>query len=428
MLDARFVEENPALVAENCRNRKAPIDVDAVVAALEKRRTTQHEMDTTRARQNEVARLVKSARSQDERAPLIEEGKTLKTRVSELEETFRLADEEAEGYLSLIPNMTHPDAPVGTDDACNREVKVWGQPRQFDFAPRDHVELGRLCDLFDFEAGAEVAGSSFYFLKNEAVFLELGLCQFAMTRLMHKGFQPTITPDMARVHILEGTGFIPRGEETQIYSIAGTDLCMIATAEIPLGGLMAGKIVEADRLPIRLGGMSHCFRTEAGAHGRASKGLYRVHQFTKVEMFAFTTPEQSAEMHEELRAIEEEIFQSLEIPYRVVDICTGDLGGPAYRKYDLEAWMPTRGDGGDWGEVTSASNCTDYQARRLKARFRREKGARPEFLHTLNGTAIAISRAIIALLENHQNADGSIDMPAALRPWLPFQRIEPRVR
>jgi seryl-tRNA synthetase len=296
----------------------------------------------------------------------------------------------------------------------------------FSFAARDHVDLGAALDLFDFEAGATVAGHGFYFLKNDAVLLELALQRYAIDVLQREGFTVMTTPDLARDSILEGTGFMPRGPESQIYSITGSDLSLVATAEITLGGAFHERIFAPEELPLKLCGISHCFRTEAGAHGRATRGLYRVHQFTKVEMFAFTAPEQSAAMHDLLLDLECRLFDGLDIPYRVIDTPSGDLGGPAYRKFDLEAWMPGRGAAGEWGEVTSTSNCTDYQSRRLGLRYRKpgEKGT--HFVHTLNGTAIAISRGIIAILENHQNADGSVTVPAALVPWMGKRRIEPR--
>jgi seryl-tRNA synthetase len=271
-----------------------------------------------------------------------------------------------------------------------------------------------------------VSGAGFYFLKNEAVLLELALQQFAVQKLIHRGFVPVTTPDVATTAVLQGIGFIPRGPETQIYSIENTELNLVATAEITLGGMYADQTFEAEQLPLKLVGISHCFRTEAGAAGRASKGLYRVHQFTKIEMFAFTLPEQSDGLHEELRQLECEIFDDMEIPYRVVDTATGDLGGPAYRKYDLEAWMPGRGENGEWGEVTSTSNCTDYQARRLNIRYRHKQEKGTHLVHTLNGTAIAISRAIIAILENHQQADGSVRIPTALQPFVGLHTIAAR--
>ncbi len=282
----------------------------------------------------------------------------------------------------------------------------------------DHVELGEKLDLIDFEGGARIAGHGFYFLRNQAVLLELALQQFATQFLVSEGFVPVVTPDLAYTEILQGTGYIPRGPETQIYSIENTNLNLVATAEITLGGLMAGKVLDAEELPLKMCGISHCFRTEAGAAGRASRGLYRVHQFTKVEMFAFTLPEQSETMLDHLCDLECRLFDELKIPYRVVDTATGDLGGPAYRKFDLEAWMPGRGEGGEWGEVTSTSNCTDYQARRLNIRYKKKGAKGTDFVHTLNGTAIAISRALIAIMENYQQADGSFRVPEVLQRWV----------
>jgi seryl-tRNA synthetase len=253
--------------------------------------------------------------------------------------------------------------------------------------------------------------------------LELALQHYAVRLLVEQGFTPTITPDLARGEVLQGIGFIPRGPETQIYSIDGQDLNLVATAEITLGGLYADHTFDADELPLRLCGVSHCFRTEAGAAGRASRGLYRVHQFTKVEMFAFTLPEASEDMLNYFCDLECQIFDGLGIPYRVIDTATGDLGGPAYRKFDLEAWMPGRGEDGEYGEVTSTSNCTDYQARRLNIRYKDKGEKGTHFVHTLNGTAVAISRALIAILENCQQPDGSILVPEVLRPYVGKDRI-----
>jgi seryl-tRNA synthetase len=270
----------------------------------------------------------------------------------------------------------------------------------------------------DFEAGAKVTCHGIYFLKNDAVLLELALQRYALELLIPEGFTPTITPDLARNEILQGIGFTPRGPETQIYSVADSDLSLVATAEITLGGLLADVILEEEQLPLKYCGISHCYRTEAGAHGRATRGLYRVHQFTKVEMFAFTRPEESDAMLEYLCGLECRLFDGLGIPYRVIDTASGDLGGPAYRKYDLEAWMPGRGEAGEFGEVTSTSNCTDYQARRLGIRYRHKGEKGTHFVHTLNGTAVAVSRALIAILENYQQPDGSVLIPEPLRRWL----------
>ncbi len=424
MLDLKFVVENPAAVKANCvaRNVSADItaEIDAVVALDRERKTLQFEVENVRRRQNEVAQATGKEKDVEKRNELVAEGKRLKGDVGINEERLKTLEVELKSRVGRIPNMTHPDAPVGATEDLSVELRKVGTPRVFDFKPRDHVDLGRSLDLIDFEAGGKVSGNGFYFLKHDAVLLEMALQHFAIRTLVSRGFTPVITPDLARVSILEGIGFNPRGAETQVYSVENTDLCLIGTAEITLGGLHADEILESAQLPIKYVGLSHCFRTEAGAAGRASKGLYRVHQFTKIEMFAFTegTLEASGALHLELLKIEEEIFTALGIPYRVLDICSGDLGGPAYRKFDLEAWMPGRGEAGEYGEVTSTSNCTDYQARRLNVRYKPTGQKGTKFVHTLNGTAIALSRAMIAVLENYQRADGLVDVPEVLKPYL----------
>jgi seryl-tRNA synthetase len=424
MLDRRFIVENSEQVKQNCANRNVTVDVDRFVELERQRKAMQLEIDELNRKANEVAKSIGKAKDPAEREARKEEGRQLRERVTTTQAELERVSQEQEAIHRSIPNMSHPNAPIGVDDTANLELFKGKTPvPQFDFKPLDHVELGEKLDLFDFEAAAQVTGHGFYFLKNEAVLLELALQRYAVDLLIREGFTPTTTPDLARNEILEGTGYIPRGPETQIYSIANTDLSLIATAEITLGGLYAEKILDAEDLPIKLCGISHCFRTEAGAGGRATRGLYRVHQFTKVEMFAFTLPDDSDAMLDHLRDLECRLFDGLGIPYHVVDTATGDLGGPAYRKFDLEAWMPGRGG---YGEVTSTSNCTDFQARRLGIRYKvkGEKGTR--FVHTLNGTAIAISRAMIAVLENYQQADGSVVIPEALRPWVGKDRIEPR--
>jgi seryl-tRNA synthetase len=419
MLDLRYIRENAAAVQENSRNRGVEADVGLVVELADRRSAFIQELNELRQRQNQMAKSIGREQYPEARDRLIAESRAMKDRIPEKETELVHVERRLREELLKIPNMTHPDAPIGKDDSENVEIRRWGEIPEFGFDVKDHVKLGESLGIIDFDAGAKVAGSKFYFLRGDAVFLELGLVRYAMDILTQRGYQPTITPDLARDEMLVGTGFIPRGPETQIYSVEDSDLSLIATSEIPLAGSMADEIVDENELPIRLAGLSHCFRTEAGSHGRASRGLYRVHQFTKVEMFAFTTPEQSQELHAEMLEIEERIFQGLGLPYRVVDICTGDLGGAAYRKFDLEAWMPGRND---YGEVTSTSNTTDYQARRLRIRYRRD-GGRPQLLHTLNGTAIAISRALIALLENYQQEDGSVLLPEVLVPYVGKEKI-----
>ena len=373
-----------------------------------------------------VSKSIAKAADAAEREARKADGRRLREEGAAIESKLTEVVAESDEILRSIPNLTHPAAPLGGEDAAVEIRRGLTPVADFEFKPLDHVELGSRLSLFDFEAGAKVAGHGFYFLMNDAVLLELALQRYAVDLLMRENFTVMTTPDLARDTMLEGTGFMPRGPETQIYSITGSDLSLIATAEITLGGAMHERIFEVDELPLKLCGISHCFRTEAGAHGRAGRGLYRVHQFTKVEMFTYTLPEQSDDMHNYLLDLECELFDGLGIPYRVIDTASGDLGGPAYRKFDLEAWMPGRGEAGEWGEVTSTSNCTDYQARRLAVRYRTpgEKGT--SFVHTLNGTAIAISRAIIAILENYQCSDGSVVVPEKLVPWMGKRKIEPR--
>jgi seryl-tRNA synthetase len=421
MLDLRFIRENPEAVAENCRNRGVEADVDLVVGLADRRSELIQELNELRQQQNQLAKSVGRERDPEARQNLIAESRRMKEAIPEMEAELAAVEGRLREEMLKIPNMTHPDAPIGKDETENVEIRRSGEIPSFDFGPKDHVELGEALGIIDFESGTKVAGSKFYFLRGDAVLLELGLVRYALDMLIERGYEPVITPDLARDEALIGTGFIPRGPETQIYSIEDSDLSLVATAEITLAGSNSGEILDAENLPIRLAGLSHCFRTEAGSHGRASRGLYRVHQFTKVEMFAFAKPEQSEAIHEEMVGIEEEIFQALGLPYRVVDICTGDLGGAAYRKYDLEAWMPGRNA---YGEVTSTSNTTDYQARRLAIRYRKNSG-RPQLLHTLNGTAIAVSRAFIPILENYQQEDGSILVPEVLVPYVGKKTLEP---
>jgi seryl-tRNA synthetase len=426
MLDRKFIVDNVELVQENCRRRNSKADVAKFVELELKRRKMQVEADDLNRQANEVSGKIGKAKP-EERDALKAQGRELREKCSAAQTQLAALETEVDALQRSIPNLSHPNAPIGTDDQANTEVKHGKHaPPKFNFKPLDHLDLGTKLDLIDMEAGAKTTGSGFYFLKNDAVLLELALQRYAIDLLIAEGFTPTITPDLAKNEVLHGTGYIPRGPETQIYSIADSDLSLVATAEITLGGYLAGEILEEERFPIKMCGISHCYRTEAGAAGRATRGLYRVHQFTKVEMFAFTLPEQSDAMLDYFCELECRIFDELGIAYRVIDTATGDLGGPAYRKFDLEAWMPGRGNGGEYGEVTSTSNCTDYQARRLGIRYRKKGEKGTHFAHTLNGTAVAISRAIIAVLENYQQADGSIAIPDALRAYMGKDRIVPR--
>jgi len=422
MLDYKFIAENLQAVAANIADRFMKADAEAVARLYAKRTELATGLQSLQQKRNTNADAMKGKMEQDARNALIEEGKKLKEEIAAAEAELETVEKDLVSEARKIPNMAHPDAPVGREDKDNLEVKKSGNIPKFDFEPADHVKLGQDLDIIDFDAGTKVSGTKFYYLKNEGVYLELGLIRYALDILQKKGFTPFITPDIAREEILEGIGFNPRGAESNVYTLEGEDTCLVGTAEITLGGYYSNTILPREKLPLRMAGLSHCFRREAGAAGQFSKGLYRVHQFTKLEMFVYCLPEESDRFHEELREIEEEIFESLNIPFRVVDTCTGDLGAPAYRKWDLEAWMPGR-NGGEWGEVTSTSNCTDYQARRLNIRFKDTDG-KNKFVHMLNGTAIAISRAIIAILENNQQADGTVRIPRSLVPYVGFDVIK----
>jgi len=390
----------------------------------EKRLELIKHVEVLKALKNDLNDLIRDAKTDEEKKEVIEKGKEIKSSLEKSEPELKKISEEYRKILLQVPNLTHPESPIGKDDSENKEIGKYGEPPKFDFTPKGHEELGKSLDILDFEKAAAITGSKFYYLKNEGVMLELALIQYAFEKIIKKGYTPFITPDLAKNEVLEGVGFNPRGPETQVYSVENTDLSLVGTAEITMGGYHMNEIIPEEKLPLKYVALSHCFRNEAGSYGKHSAGLYRVHQFSKVEMFVYATPEKSEEMHDEIRAIEEEIFIDLGIPIRVVDICTGDLGGPAYRKYDLEAWMVSKNG---WGEVTSTSDTTTYQARRLNIKVKRKDGTK-EYLHMLNGTAIAISRAIIAVLENYQQADGSVKIPAVLQKYMPggISEIRPK--
>lgn len=426
MLDYKFIKDNLDAVKENIKNRNMTADADKVVELYDKRTALVTKQQDLQQQRNENAKAMKQKLDDAKRQELIQAGKKIKEDIAEVEKELSQIEIDLDTAARQIPNMIHPDAPIGKLDTENLEIKKVGTPRKFDFEPKDHVQLAEELDLLDFDRGTKVSGPKFYYLKNEAVFLEQALIQYALNILRKHGFEIFITPDIAREEILKGIGFNPRGNESNVYSIEGEGTCLVATAEITLGGYHSGEILDKAKLPLMYGGLSHCFRREAGAAGQFSKGLYRVHQFDKVEMFVYSTPEQSDELHHKLREIEEEIFTGLGLPFHVVDTCSGDLGAPAYRKWDLEAWMPGR-NGGEYGEVTSTSNCTDYQARRLNIKYKDDDG-KNKYVHTLNGTAIAVGRAMLAILENYQNEDGSVTIPPALVPLCGFDKIEPKAK
>lgn len=434
MLDYRFIKENLEAVKKNIIDRNmdpAKADADLVVKLFDERTALTTSLQDLQQKRNANAASMKQKLDPETRQKYIDEGKALKEQISEVEAKLNEVEAALDEAGRQIPNMAHPETPIGKLDTENLEVKKVGTIRKFDFKAKSHVEIMEALDLIDFERATKVSGPKFYYLKNEAVFLEQALIMYAMNILRKHGFTTFITPDVAKEEVLKGIGFNPRGNESNVYAIEEEGTCLVATAEITLGGYHSGEILDKSKLPLMYCGLSHCFRREAGAAGQFSKGLYRVHQFDKVEMFVYSTPEQSDELHEKLRQIEEEIFTGLGIPFHVVDTCTGDLGAPAYRKWDLEAWMPGRADeahpDGDYGEVTSTSNCTDFQARRLNVKYRDDDG-KNKYVHMLNGTAIAVGRAMLALIENYQNEDGSVTIPEALVPFCGFDKIGPKAK
>lgn len=405
MIDIKLVRDNPELVKTKIVSKGYnPTIVDDLVSADIEYRKLLTESEDLRKRRNEL--------SKDDTDR--EEAKKIKTSLQNIEATLKEKEEKVTQLLSNIPNLPLDNVIVGKTESDNKIIKTWGAIPDFTFKPKTHYELGEALGLLNFDAGAKVAGSQFYFLIGDLALLEFALIDYAFKLLIKEKFVPIITPDLAKSRFYLGTGYMPRGNEAQIYTIEGQDLGLVATAEVTIAGLHADEVISEEKLPLKYIGYSHAFRQEAGTYGKYSHGLYRVHQFTKAEMFIYCLPEESEVLHDYLLGLEEKIYQGLGIPYRVLDMCTGDLGAIAAKKYDVEAWMPGRND---YGEVTSTSNCTDYQARNLKIRVRRKDG-KVEYLHMLNGTAIAVSRTLIAILENYQQEDGTIIIPEALRPYM----------
>ncbi|OIO19542.1 MAG: serine--tRNA ligase [Candidatus Magasanikbacteria bacterium CG_4_10_14_0_8_um_filter_32_14] len=412
MLDIKFIRDNSELVKKNCQNRKVKVDIDKLLDFDKQKREKMQETEELRSKRNSSS---KGKPSEDEIKQMREVGEKIKF----LEEELKTIEESYLNLMLQVPNMTHKKSPIGGEDDFV-VIEERGAIPNFDFEAKDHEELMINLDLVDFERGAKVSGSKFYFVKNDMVKLNQALLNYGMEILEKHGYNLIETPDLAKHEILLGAGFNPRGTEKQVYNLADEDLSLVGTAEITMLGFHADEILDLNNGPKKYTAMSHCFRTEAGAYGRTSKGLYRVHQFTKLEMFIFCKPEDSEKLHQELLSIEKEICDGLEIPYRVIDTPTGELGGPAFRKYDLEAWMTMKAEAkakGGYGEITSTSNCTDYQARRLNIKYRNDEG-KNEFVHTLNGTAVVLSRFPIAIIENNQQADGSIKIPKVLQKFV----------
>lgn len=421
MLDIKFIRENADAVKENCKNRNVKCDIDEILLLDEKRKNALQYVEELQAEKNKLNELIQQS-SEKEKKELIEQGKGVNSRTDDAKKELEEILAKYSGLLLQVPNMTHPDVKVSDDENDNPVLEIVKEPQKFNFEPLDHVQLAEKLDLIDLDRGAKVAGAKFYYSKNELALLQIAVEMYAFEKIIRHGFTPIITPDLAKTDIVERLGYNPRGESTQVYNLENSDLSLIGTSEITMGGYHMDEVFSEEELPKKYVAFSHCFRTEAGAYSKFSKGIFRVHQFAKVEMFQYVLPEKSEEAHREILEIEKEIFSGLEIPFRVVDHCTADLGAPSYRTFDLEAWMPGKpnksGGSGDWAEITSTSNCTDYQARGLNIKYKSKEGKK-EFVHMLNGTGISLARASIVILENYQQADGSVKIPEVLKKYMP---------
>lgn len=416
MLDLKYIRENIDKVKENCHYRLVDVNIDYLVSLDEQRRNLQQELDDRRSKRNVWS---KQKPTPEQMAEIKANNEAIKQGEDSLAEIIYQLD----GLLLTVPNQTDPVVVRSLNEEDNPILEEYNQPLEFAFAPKDHLILAEQWNWLDFERAAKVIGTKFYYTSNDLVWLELALIQYALSVIAKHGFQVMTTPDLAKTSIVERLGYNPRGESTQIYNIANDDLSLIGTAEITLGGYHQGEILKGEQLPLRYAALSQCFRTEAGSYSKFAKGIFRVHQFNKVEMFIYCRPEDSATEHQLLLEIEKEVFSGLEIPFRVIDHCTANLGTPSARTFDLEAWLPGKpnqdGQAGDWAEMTSASNCTDYQARGLDIKYQTADGQKG-LAHTLNGTGLALPRAMIAVIENHQQADGRIKLPAILQPFIPL--------
>jgi seryl-tRNA synthetase len=422
VLDVRAIREDPEPFRRGLARRGLGEVVDEILALDARRRSLTAKVEELRAERNRASKAVGRAQG-EEREALIARAAECSAELERLEPELEQVERELTELLARTPNVPHESAPDGFTEEDAVEVRRRGEPPRFDFEPRDHAALGELLGVLDVERGARTSGSRFVYLLGDLVFVQWALVRHALDILVRHGFTPVIPPVLVREEAMFGTGFLPT-DEANLYVTTEDRLYLVGTSEVPLAAFRMGEIVEEADLPQRYAGYSTCFRREAGSYGKDLGGMFRVHQFDKVEMFSFTRPEDSFDEHELLVSIEEEIIGNLELPYRVVNIAAGDLGGSAAKKYDIEVWLPGQGR---YRELTSCSNCTDYQARRLQTRVRRADGS-IEVLHTLNGTATAIGRTLIAILENHQRADGSVALPAVLHPYLPegLRELRPR--
>jgi len=417
MIDIKLIRENPELIRSSQRGRgEDETVVDRLLELDAKRRDAIANFEALRAEQNLLSKSVGAAKG-DEKNTLLEQAKTLAAKVKEADSKRAEIEAQTNEVAKLLSNLLDPDTPIG-GEADFKVIEHVGEPRKFDFEPKDHVELGKLLGAIDTERGAKVAGARSYYLTGPGAMLELALVNYAITQATKAGFIPVIPPVLVNPPAMEGTGFLGQAAEN-VYHIEKDDVYLVGTSEVPLAAYHMDETLDASKLPLRYTGYSPCFRREAGSYGKDTRGIIRVHQFEKVEMFIFCKPEDAKEEHKRLLQWEKDFLNAMELPYRVIDIASGDLGSSANRKFDCEAWIPTQNA---YREVTSTSNCTEFQARRLNIRLKDENGTRP--LATLNGTLVAAPRMIVAILENNQNADGSVNVPKALQPYIGKEKFE----
>jgi len=407
MLDIKFIRQNPEKVKEGIAKKRADVDIDRLLELDEEKRQLLAQSESLRAEQKKLGK------------EQIEKAQAVKAEIKNIDPKLAEIEKELGSLLRQIPNLPLDEVPEGKDDSENAVLREEGKKPEFDFKPKDYLEIAEALDLIDVKRAAKVAGSRFGYLKKEAALMEFALVNLALETLSKEGFTPVVPPVMLKPEMMQAMGYTERGGD-EIYFLEKDNLYLIGTSEQSIGAMHAGDVFKEEELPKRYAGFSTCFRREAGAYGKDTKGILRVHQFDKVEMFSFCSPEKSKEEHQLLLRMEEKLMQSLKLPYRVINICSGDLGDPAAAKYDIEAWMPGQGE---YRETHSTSNCTDWQARRLNVKYRSGETGKLEFVHTLNGTAFAIGRMLIAIIENYQKKDGSVEVPKVLQKYLGIKKI-----
>ena len=418
MLNIKFIRENPEKVKQGCEKKQVKVDIEKLLDVDRKRRETLRALEDIRAQKNEASKQIPGIKEKKEKEKIILQMRELDRSHDRINEDLKKIDLKFNGLMKQIPNLPLEEVPEGKDEKENVVLRKVGEPRKFDFKPKDHLEIGEKLNLIDVKRAAKTSGTRFGFLKGKSALLEFALINFGLELLIKEGFIPVLPPVLMKPEMMEAMGYVERGGE-EIYFLEKDNLFLVGTSEQIIGPMHGDEIFKESELPKRYVGFSSCFRKEAGSYGKDTRGIFRVHQFDKLEMFSFTLPEKSKEEHQLMLSLEENLMQALKIPYQVVQICAGDLGDPAAAKYDIEAWIPSQKK---YRETHSTSNCTDFQARRLNIRYRDGSG-KLNFLHTLNGTALAMGRIIIAILENYQEKDGTVLVPEVLEKHLNFKKI-----